>query len=104
MDNMGIWVEGFQSFKSFKSVKKGPISKFEGVQFEVWEKVELAKHEEPMILEVDFFILFYYYYFFWSFFLCQQGMLMSFSLLAFLKICSSIMGDVDELELIGICF
>jgi hypothetical protein len=31
MDNMGIWVEGFQSFKS---MKKGPTSEFEGGQFE----------------------------------------------------------------------
>jgi len=47
MDNMGIWVEGFQSFKSLKSVKKGPNSKFEGGQFEAWEKVELANMKSP---------------------------------------------------------
>jgi hypothetical protein len=47
MDNMGIWVEGFQSFKSLKSVKKGPTSKFEGGQFEAWEKVELTNMKSP---------------------------------------------------------
>jgi len=56
MDNMDIWVEGFQSFKNLKSVKKGPISKFEGGQFEAWEKAELAKHEEPTSLEVSFLL------------------------------------------------
>jgi hypothetical protein len=79
MDNMGIWVEGFQSFKSLKSVKKGPTSKFERGQFEAWEKVELAKHEEPMNLEVSFLLPFFSL----SFFLYQWGMPTSLSLFAF---------------------
>jgi len=60
MDNMGIWVQSFQSFKSLKSMKKGPTSKFEGGQFEAWEKAKLAKHEEPMNLEVSFLFPFFF--------------------------------------------
>jgi len=63
MNNVDIWVEGFQSFKNLKSIKKGPTSKFEGGQFEAWEKAKLAKHEEPMSLEVSFLLPFFLNFF-----------------------------------------
>jgi len=45
--------------QELKSIKKGPTSKFEGGQFEAWEKAKLAKHEEPMSLEVSFLLPFF---------------------------------------------
>ncbi len=86
---MDIWVEGFQSFKNLKSVKKGPISKFEGGQFEAWEKAELEKHEEPTSLEVSF--------------LLPLFVVVVVVVVFFLKKKKSI-GDVDELKLVGIFF
>ncbi len=81
-------------------MKKGPTSKFGGGQFEAWEKVKLANMKiHELGGKFPFFFLF-----FLSFFLCQRGMLMSFSLLAFKKGCSSIKGDANELELVGTFF
>jgi hypothetical protein len=47
MDNMDIWVEGFQSFKNLKSIKKGPTSEFEGDNLKLGKRQSLQNMKSP---------------------------------------------------------